>query len=52
VVAELIERVTSKGGTTEAGLKSLHNNKFQESIIQAVQAAKSRAIELADDYGD
>jgi pyrroline-5-carboxylate reductase len=49
---QLIKQVTSKGGTTEAGLKSLHATNLQKSILKAVQAAKSRAIELSEQFGD
>lgn len=44
---ELRERVTSKGGTTAAGMASLQTHKFSEIVAQAVQAAKQRATELA-----
>lgn len=41
---ELIKRVASKGGTTEAGLEVLRKGK---SLEEAVQAAKKRAEELS-----
>ncbi len=41
-----IQRVASKGGTTEAALKSYTDNKVHEDIIEAAQAALKRAIEL------
>ena len=43
-VQELCNQVTSKGGTTEAGLKALNNI---NSLPEAVAAALSRAKELA-----
>ena len=42
---ELCKQVTSKGGTTEAGLKVLNNG---GSLADAVQAAKKRAEELSN----
>lgn len=41
-----IKRVASKGGTTEAALKSFNENKVYVDIIEAAQAALNRAIEL------
>jgi len=43
-LAELKRQVTSKGGTTEAGLDVLHKT---ESLLEAVRAAKKRATELS-----
>jgi len=43
---EWISRVASKGGTTEAALKSYVNNKVHEDIKEGAQAALDRAIEL------
>ena len=42
----LRDRVTSPGGTTIAGLKTLYDNGFQQSIIAAVEAAAKRSKEL------
>jgi len=42
----LRDRVTSPGGTTIAGLKTLYDNGFQQSIISAVEAAAKRSQEL------
>ncbi|MCU0651908.1 MAG: pyrroline-5-carboxylate reductase [Candidatus Omnitrophica bacterium] len=42
--AELKKKITSKGGTTEAGLEALHKT---GSILEAVHAATKRAAELA-----
>lgn len=40
------EAVTSKGGTTEAALKYLKDNKFDKVFLNAVEEAKKRAGEL------
>ena len=44
--AEWIEKVSSKGGTTEAAIKSYTKNKVHEDIIEGAKAALNRAIEL------
>jgi pyrroline-5-carboxylate reductase len=44
----LRENVTSKGGTTQAGLEILMNGDFQEILNQTIKAAKDRSQELAD----
>lgn len=44
--ATLRERVTSKGGTTEAALKSLEKDGVADAILRATQAATERGIEL------
>ena len=43
---ELIKMVTSPGGTTLAGLAVLKEEKFSDTVIKAVEAAKRRADEL------
>jgi len=43
---ELRERVTSKGGTTEAALKHLDQNKTGKLIVEALEKAYARAKEL------
>ncbi len=43
---EWIERVSSKGGTTEAAIKSYKKNKVHEDIIEGAKAALNRAVEL------
>ncbi len=46
----LIQRVSSKGGTTEAGMKVLENKeKSEESFKEAIRAAEKRAQELSKD---
>lgn len=47
----LRERVTSKGGTTYAGLQSLRASGVHAAIVQAVLAAQQRARELGDEFG-
>ncbi|WP_041657589.1 pyrroline-5-carboxylate reductase [Azoarcus sp. KH32C] len=49
--AVLRERVTSKGGTTEAALKSLAESGFFDAIVRAVAAAEVRGRELGDQLG-
>lgn len=50
-VSTLRERVTSKGGTTEAALKSMAADKFKESIKRAVHAANDRSRVLGAELG-
>ena len=50
-VATLRERVTSKGGTTEAALKSMAADQVKEAIIRGVKAANDRARELGAELG-
>lgn len=44
--ARLREKVTSPGGTTQAGLKSMDEAGFEKIIVDAVKAATKRAKEL------
>jgi pyrroline-5-carboxylate reductase len=44
---ELRERVTSKGGTTEAAMKVFEENNFGKIMKDALTAAKNRAKDLA-----
>ncbi|RMG60028.1 MAG: pyrroline-5-carboxylate reductase, partial [Gammaproteobacteria bacterium] len=50
-VATLRERVTSKGGTTEAALRVLTEGGLPELFDEALKAAARRAAELADQLG-
>jgi pyrroline-5-carboxylate reductase len=50
-VSLLRERVTSKGGTTAAGLACLAAGHVDEAIVRAVLAAFRRAVELGDEFG-
>ena len=44
--AALRERVTSRGGTTEAALKAFEEQKLAERFLRAVEAARDRGAEL------
>jgi pyrroline-5-carboxylate reductase len=50
-LARLRESVTSKGGTTEAALRTLVGEGLGESVARAMQAAARRSRELADEFG-
>lgn len=43
---QLIKKVASKGGTTEAGLKVLKQKGFKNSVIKCIQQATQRAQQL------
>lgn len=43
---ELREKITSKGGTTEAAISKLKDADFEKIIFEAVEAARKRAEEL------
>jgi pyrroline-5-carboxylate reductase len=45
-VPQLRERVTSKGGTTQAAIVSLDEDHVRSAIVRALQAAHARAVEL------
>jgi pyrroline-5-carboxylate reductase len=47
----LRERVTSKGGTTEAALYTMGKRGFKEAVIAGVKAAKERGAELGEVLG-
>ena len=47
-VSVLRERVTSKGGTTEAALRIMTKRKLKEIIIAGTQAAKERGAEIGE----
>lgn len=49
--ATLREQVTSKGGTTEAALKSLEAAHIRATFAAAVAAAAERSAQLADQLG-
>jgi len=50
-VAMLRERVTSKGGTTEAALKSFDADQIKPAILRGVRAADARGRELGEQMG-
>ncbi|MDH4202293.1 MAG: pyrroline-5-carboxylate reductase [Phycisphaerae bacterium] len=45
--AMLRQKVTSPGGTTEAALKVMNENKLGETILKAITAARNRGEELS-----
>ena len=47
--AGLRANVTSRGGTTEQAIRSFEQNGFRDMVKQALQAARDRSIELADE---
>jgi pyrroline-5-carboxylate reductase len=49
--AVLRERVTSKGGTTEAALKAFEEQKLAERFLRAVEAARDRGAEMGTQLG-
>jgi len=50
-VEALRERVTSKGGTTERALASMHADRVRDLIVRALHAANQRAHELGEQLG-
>ena len=50
-VADLRERVTSKGGTTFAALASLEASGVRHAIVKALHAAADRGKELGEEFG-
>lgn len=50
-LAVLRQRVTSKGGTTEAALKVFNEEKLAERFRRAIKAAKERGAELGQELG-
>jgi pyrroline-5-carboxylate reductase len=49
--ATLRNKVTSKGGTTEAAINCFQQNGLEDLVTKALTAARDRAIELADELG-
>ncbi|GKT21023.1 pyrroline-5-carboxylate reductase [Acidovorax sp. SUPP3334] len=47
----LRQRVTSKGGTTYAALQSMEQGEVPQRFMRALEAARSRARELGDEFG-
>jgi pyrroline-5-carboxylate reductase len=41
-----IQRVASKGGTTEAALSVFNQKELKEIVIEGIESANNRAIEL------
>ena len=46
--ASLRKKVTSRGGTTEAALSVLDNNRVKKHLMEAVRAAAQRSVELSE----
>lgn len=44
-------RVTSRGGTTYAALTSMEQDAMKQHFMQALEAARQRAVELGDEFG-
>jgi pyrroline-5-carboxylate reductase len=49
--AQLRERVTSPGGTTQKAIETFQENGFAELVSKALQAAKERSIEMSKQLG-
>ena len=45
-------RVTSKGGTTHAALVSMEQGGIKAAFIEAMHAARQRASDMGDEFGD
>lgn len=50
-LATLRARVTSKGGTTEAALRTLEEQSVRQRIVEAVKRAGARSRELGEELG-
>jgi pyrroline-5-carboxylate reductase len=50
--AVLRQRVTSKGGTTYVAIQSMEQDALGDKFVQAMQAARQRAHELGDEFGN
>jgi len=50
-VSVLRERVTSKGGTTEAALASMTADRVKEAIVHAIHSASERGRQLGEELG-
>jgi len=50
-VSVLRERVTSKGGTTEAALSSMAADHVREAVVRAIRAASERGRQLGEELG-
>ena len=50
-ISVLRERVTSKGGTTDAALQSMARAGVAPAVVAAIRAAQQRARELGDEFG-
>lgn len=48
--SELRRKITSPGGTTQAGIETLESYHFQEAVIACVKAATKRSVELGSPF--
>ncbi len=48
--AVLRQRITSPGGTTQAGLDTLERYKYQEALMACIKQAAARSVELGSPY--
>lgn len=46
-IEQLIQNITSKGGTTQAGLECFHAHKIGERVERVIDAAKERSEEMS-----
>ncbi|MDD5034199.1 MAG: pyrroline-5-carboxylate reductase [Methylococcaceae bacterium] len=49
--AELRKRVTSPGGTTEKAIAAFENGQLRAMVLEAMQAAKDRSLQLSRELG-
>ena len=49
--AELRRRVTSPGGTTEAGIRAMEDHGIDDAVHSGIGAAVVRSRELSDQFG-
>jgi len=49
--AHLREKVTSRGGTTEAAINYFQNNNFEQTVLEALTKARDQAIKMANTLG-
>jgi pyrroline-5-carboxylate reductase len=50
--ADLRKRVTSPGGTTEKAIRSFEKGRLQALVLEAMSAARDRAVELSRQLGE
>jgi pyrroline-5-carboxylate reductase len=50
-ISQLRENVTSKGGTTAAGLAAMNAADIERAIAEGVKAAHARSVEMGDELG-
>jgi pyrroline-5-carboxylate reductase len=51
-IADLRQRVTSKGGTTHAAISAMENDQVNLHFSRALMAARDRAYTLGTEFGD